>query len=60
MKVHKSDTVVCPTCGEEHYEARFMIDPMSPYIPHMTDCSECGEPFQVVKLDDQYYDVAWA
>ena len=60
MKVRKNDTTFCPHCGEEYHEAKFMIDPTSPYVPHITDCSECGEPFQVVQLDDQYYDVSWA
>lgn len=59
MKVHKNDAVVCPYCGEDYYEAKFMVDTMSPNIPHITDCSECGEPFSVTQVSEDFYEVSW-
>lgn len=60
MKLFNYETVHCPHCSESHEKAESMVDDSSPGIPHITDCIECGEPFSVLKLTDNCYEVSWA
>jgi predicted RNA-binding Zn-ribbon protein involved in translation (DUF1610 family) len=57
MNVKKGDLCICPNCGE----ALDLVENhavLGQPVPHINDCPECGEPFEVRDNADGSFNVA--
>jgi len=57
MNIDNGDMCQCPSCGEEVGAVETLAVVGQP-VPHINDCPDCGEPFEVRDNQDGTFNVA--